>query len=66
MKICLHIICVLPHSDIEFERKNQFCKYVKNYPKFQQIKGLTQFSDNFKHICKINVQKKIPKVFITE
>ena len=34
MKIFIHIIWVLPHSDI-FELKNQFCKYVKNYPKIQ-------------------------------
>ena len=31
MKIIVHIIWVLTHSDIKFECKNQFCKYVKNY-----------------------------------
>ena len=28
----VHIICALQHSDIKFESKNQFCKYVKNCP----------------------------------
>ena len=28
------IFWVLPHSDIKFEGKNRFCKYAKNYPKF--------------------------------
>ena len=41
MKIVVNIIWVLPHSDIKFESKNRFCKYVLNYPKIQYIKGLT-------------------------
>ena len=44
MKIIVHIIWLCKHSHIKFGGKNQFCKYVKNYPK---IKGLTQFSDIF-------------------
>ena len=36
MKICLHIIWVLPHSDIKFYRKNQFCKYIKNCRKISK------------------------------
>ena len=32
VKTFVHIIWVLPHSDIKFYSKNQFCKYVKNCP----------------------------------
>ena len=35
IRIFTHIILVLPHSDIKFESKNQFCKYVINYPKIR-------------------------------
>ena len=32
MKIVVHLIWVCKHSDIKFESKTQFCKYVKNCP----------------------------------
>ena len=32
MKIFVHLIWVCKHSDIKFESKNQFRKYVKNCP----------------------------------
>ena len=35
VKTFVHIIWVLPPSDIKFESKNQFRKYVKNYPKIR-------------------------------
>ena len=40
LKIFVHIIWVWTHSDI------RFWKYVKNYPKIQEIKGLTRFLEN--------------------
>jgi len=35
LKNFVHIIRGLSHSDIEFESKNEFCNYVKKYPKIQ-------------------------------
>ena len=44
MKIFVHIIWVLQHSDYKFESKNQFFKKFKNCPK---LRVWPEFSDDF-------------------
>ena len=71
------IIWVLQHSYIKFECKNQFCKYLKNYPKIQVRPNFRTFLKIFAKlifalkfnitVCQHpnNMHKNFHKVYIT-